>query len=256
MPGYYCTTYAKSSIGSHFSAATGYTAILVFARTGKFVRPRDAATLIILRDQREVLLGVRNAQHVFMPHRYVFPGGRVDAGDSRVACPMNLPAAEEKKLLVSTSAPRARALAMAAVRETFEETGLILGRSQAHPPRSRSIHWQPFFEAGYVPALDKLFYFARAITPPGMVRRFDARFFIADAKHVHGTLAGNGELGDLSWVPLTEVESLPLAPITNLVLGLLTQHLVPGAAQTTEAALYRELAGKELMELHWPSVTP
>lgn len=199
------------------------------------------------------MLGVRNAHHVFMPHRYVFPGGRVDAGDARVHAPRNLPAAEEKKLLKSVSKARARALAMAAVRETFEETGLILGHPEAEVPRSRSPHWRPFYAAGFTPALDKLHYFARAITPPGMVRRFDARFFITDAENVHGELQGNGELGDLRWVPLVDVETLPLAPITNLVLGLLTQHLVPGAAQTTEAALYRDLAGKELMELHWPS---
>ena len=216
------------------------------------MRPRDAATLIILREQQEVLLGVRNARHVFMPHRYVFPGGRVDAGDARVHSPFNLPAKEESKLLQSVSAARARALAMAAVRETFEETGLILGYRHEDPPRSRSLHWKPFFGAGFVPALDKMHYFARAITPPGMVRRFDARFFITDAEHTHGELKGNGELGDLRWVPLTEVEEYPLAPITQLVLGLLTQHLVPSAAKTTEAALYRELAGKELMELHWP----
>jgi 8-oxo-dGTP pyrophosphatase MutT (NUDIX family) len=220
------------------------------------VRPRDAATLIILRNKVEVLLGVRNAQHVFMPHRYVFPGGRVDAGDARVFCPFDLPPGEEKKLLKSVSAARGRALAMAAVRETFEEAGLILGHPHPGPPKSRSAHWRPFYEAGFVPALDKLHYFARAITPPGMVRRFDARFFIADAEHAHGKLQGNGELGDLRWVPLTEVQQLPLAPITELVLGLLTQHMVPSAAKTTEAALYRELAGKELMELHWPGVTP
>jgi 8-oxo-dGTP pyrophosphatase MutT (NUDIX family) len=216
------------------------------------VRPRDAATLIIVRNEREVLLGVRNAHHVFMPHRYVFPGGRVDAGDARVHCPIDLRASEVAKLRRSVSAARARGLAMAAVRETFEETGLILGEPHDDPPRSRSPHWRPFFNEGFVPALDRLHYFARAITPPGMVRRFDARFFIADAGSVHGELEGNGELGDLRWMPLTEVEELPLAPITQLVLGLLTQHLVPAAAKTTEAALYRELAGRELMELHWP----
>ena len=218
------------------------------------MRPRDAATLIILREQREVLLGVRNARHVFMPHRYVFPGGRVDPGDARVPCPTNLPALEQEKLRQTVSAARARALAMAAVRETFEETGLIVGNPHPDPPRSRSVHWQPFYRTGYVPALDKLQYFARAITPPGMVRRFDARFFIADAVATQGELNGNGELGDLRWVPLTAVERLPLAPITQLVLGLLTQHLVPGADRTTEAALYRDLAGKELVELHWPKL--
>ena len=87
-----------------------------------------------------------------------------------------------------------------------------------------------------------------------MVRRFDARFFIADAVDTRGELQGNGELGDLRWVHLSEVAHLPLAPITQLVLGLLTQHLIPGADKTTEAALYRELAGKELVELHWPQL--
>ena len=87
-----------------------------------------------------------------------------------------------------------------------------------------------------------------------MTRCSDARFFVADARDARGELKGNGELGDLQWVDLTEVQKLPLAPITELVLGLLTQHLVPGTVATTEAALYRELAGKELVELHWSAL--
>ena len=148
--------------------------------------PRDAATLIITRDDREVLLGVRTAHHVFMPHCYVFPGGRVDPGDSRVATPFQLRADVEAKLTESVTAARARGLAMAAVRETFEETGLILGAPTAQPLRTRSPHWQPFFATGMVPALDRLDYFSRAITPPNQVRRFDARFFTVDARYVSG----------------------------------------------------------------------
>jgi 8-oxo-dGTP pyrophosphatase MutT (NUDIX family) len=216
------------------------------------MRPRDAATLIIVRQDKQILLGRRNAKHLFMPHRYVFPGGAVDAGDARVPCPLPLARDVEKQLTTSVSAARARALAMAAVRETFEETGLIVGERSSRPPKSRSPHWQPFFDTGHVPALDRLQYFARAVTPPGMVRRFDARFFLCSADHVTGKLKGNGELAHLHWVSLANVGKLQLAPITQLVLGLLAQHLDPRAASTTEAQLYRELAGRELLELHWP----
>ncbi|MCZ6830559.1 MAG: NUDIX hydrolase [Gammaproteobacteria bacterium] len=212
------------------------------------MRPRDAATLILTRDNREVLLGVRSAGHVFMPHMYVFPGGRVDAGDARVASPFGLSSVDVKKLTRSTSAARARALAMTAVRETFEETGLILGHKQDPAPRSRSPHWQPFFQTGYVPALDKMQYVARAITPPGGVRRYDARFFLADARDVSGQLKGNGELEDLRWVSLDQALDLPLSPITELVLELLGERLRGARGDWEHIPLYRSLFGKELVE--------
>ena len=214
----------------------------------RFLRPRDAATLIILRDNREVLLGVRSAGHVFMPHLYVFPGGRVDAGDSRVPCPTDLRAEVAAKLHQSVSPPRARALAMTAIRETFEETGLILGHRPLVPVRSSSPHWQPFFARGVVPALDKLEYVARAITPPNRVRRYDARFFLADARHMSGELQGNGELEDLHWVALKEASKLALSPITELVLQLLQHRLSGDESSVEEIPFYRSLYGKELIE--------
>jgi 8-oxo-dGTP pyrophosphatase MutT (NUDIX family) len=210
------------------------------------MRPRDAATLIIIRDDREVLLGVRTAHHVFMPHCYVFPGGRVDPGDSRVASPFALRADVEAQLTESVSPARARGLAMAAIRETFEETGLLLGSPTAKPLRTRSPHWQPFYATGLAPALDKLDYFSRAITPPRMVRRFDARFFTVDARYVSGELRGNGELDDLAWFNLDAVDDLKLAPITRLVLQLLRQRLSESDEQPDVLPLYRKLNRKEL----------
>jgi 8-oxo-dGTP pyrophosphatase MutT (NUDIX family) len=212
------------------------------------MKPRDAATLIIVRNSREVLLGVRSARHVFMPHLYVFPGGRVDAGDARVSCPVGLQPQVESKLTRSVTSARARALAMTAVRETFEETGLILGHATPEPPRSRSLHWGPFFETGYVPALDRLDYVARAITPPNNVRRFDARFFLADASDLAGELDGNGELEDLRWVSLEAARQLPLSPITELVLGLLDHRLRGDGSVPDGVPFYRELLGRELIE--------
>jgi 8-oxo-dGTP pyrophosphatase MutT (NUDIX family) len=211
------------------------------------LKPKDAATLILIRDNREVLLGVRSGGHVFMPHMYVFPGGRVDPGDARVTSPHALPEEDLAKLTRSVTPARARALAMTAVRETFEETGLILGHATDQPPQTRSPHWRPFFETGHVPALDRMRYVARAITPPGGVRRFDARFFLADAQHVSGQLRGNGELEDLHWIGLDEAMTLCLSPITELVLELLGERL-RGGSDSGETPLYRSLFGKELVE--------
>lgn len=212
------------------------------------MRPRDAATLIIVRDNREVLLGVRSSSHVFMPHMYVFPGGRVDAGDARVQCPVALRTEVEAKLTRSVSPARARALAMTAVRETFEETGLVIGQRAAVPVRSASPHWKPFFALGVVPALDKLDYVARAVTPPNNLRRFDARFFLVDAIHTSGELKGNGELEDLRWVDLKQAHRLALSPITELVLNVLSERLRGRDGDLDYIPFYRELFGKELIE--------
>lgn len=212
------------------------------------MRPRDAATLIIVRERREVLLGVRSAGHVFMPHKYVFPGGRVDAGDARVPCPIGLRPEVEEKLARSTTRARARALAMTAVRETFEETGLMIAAPARVPIRSRSPHWQPFFGHGVVPALDRLDYVARAITPPNRVRRYDARFFLVDARHCSGELVGNGELEDLRWVELHAAHRLALSPITELVLRLLERRITGKPAEPDQVPFFRELHGKELIE--------
>jgi 8-oxo-dGTP pyrophosphatase MutT (NUDIX family) len=201
-----------------------------------------------VRNKREVLLGVRSADHVFMPHMYVFPGGRVDAGDARVNCPVDLRPVVKQRLLRTLSPARARALAMTAVRETWEETGLLLGHPCREPLQTRSPHWRPFFAEGVVPALDRLDYVARAITPPGQVRRYDARFFLADAAHASGVLRGNGELEDLRWVDINEAHQLALSPITAMVLELLEQR-IRGKVQTlARVPSYRERNGRTTID--------
>ena len=98
-------------------------------------RPRDSATLILVRSdgpELRVLMGRRHERHSFMPGKFVFPGGAVDEADAQVCPAVDLDSRSLAKLMLRMrgrpSARRARALAMAAVRETFEETGLILGR--------------------------------------------------------------------------------------------------------------------------------
>ena len=187
-------------------------------------RPRDAATLVLLRQIRgktTVLMGLRNGKHKFMPDQWVFPGGRVDRADGYAHAATELPAHVAKHLAASSSVHRARALALAAVRETFEETGLILGRKLETPPNGASATWVPFYAAGYAPLLDGLEYVYRAVTPPVRPIRFNARFFLAEGTDLHGKLQGDGELLDLSWVPIPKAIELPTPPIQQIVLEAL-----------------------------------
>ena len=97
-------------------------------------RWRDAATLILIDragPAPKVLLGRRHASHKFLPGRFVFPGGRVERDDARLPFATPLNPEVEARLLKRVNRPtpaKARAFALAAIRETFEETGLMIGR--------------------------------------------------------------------------------------------------------------------------------
>lgn len=170
------------------------------------VKPRDAASLVLLRgpgDDPEVLLGRREPRHRFMPNYFVFPGGRLDTTDAGVPCATELRPEVAAKLTRKWPERRARALATAAVRETFEETGLAVGQVEDGELR---------------PALGRLDYVARAITPPVSPIRFHARFFLAEAADDDGELKGNGELLDLQWFRLSDALRLDLIDVTEFVL--------------------------------------
>jgi 8-oxo-dGTP pyrophosphatase MutT (NUDIX family) len=184
----------------------------------KAVRPRHAATLILWRngpDGPETLMGVRAAGHRFMPNKLVFPGGRVDRGDFAAPAATELAPATQEALAHAAPPRLARALALAAVRETFEETGLLLG---APCPARVTGAWAPFCATGLAPALDRIDYLCRAVTPPFMPIRFNARFLVAPAEHATGTVTGNGELEFLRFMPVAEALSLEVAPVTRHVL--------------------------------------
>lgn len=212
-------------------------------------RPRDAATLVIVRGGTEVLMGVRSSRHAFMPNKYVFPGGRVDRADGQVIRPVDLRDDVAEKLERGCSPHRARAVAMAAVRETFEESGLILGTKTEDPVTTRAPHWRPFYETGFVPALDKIDYIARAITPPGRPRRFDARFFMVDAEHLSGSIEDSAELSNLTWVPLAEARALDLPNITKLMIQFIERRLEDGGHRKPGAKvpLVRTIRGRHMI---------
>ena len=184
------------------------------------VAPRDAATLILLDRTgpvTKVLMGKRHHGHVFLPGKFVFPGGRVDAGDRRMTAASPLDPRAEARLMLRMrrpSAAKARAFALAAIRETFEETGLLLGSKRHPPPAAPAGPWSVFAKAGVHPELAGMHFIARAITPPGRSRRYDTRFFTADASaiadRVEGVVGPDAELVELVWMPLTETRQLEL----------------------------------------------
>jgi len=204
-------------------------------------RPKDAATLILVDrsgNMPKVLVGRRHDKVVFMPGKFVFPGGRVDPGDNRVPVAAPIPKALEKKLIGGSPkiAPsRARALAIAAIREACEETGLCLGKplKRANGAATKLAgEWKPFADANLLPDPSGLYLIARAITPPGRVRRFDTRFFTADisaiAHRVEGVVHADAELVELVWVQLGSTSLADLHGMTKLVLKELDTRLAAG----------------------------
>lgn len=175
------------------------------------VPPRNAASLILLRQTRkgpEVLMGRRPARSRFAPDVFVFPGGAVDAAD-RAARPLT-PLAEACARRTGASPALAQALAMAALRETEEETGVVLR-----------------------PDLSALRLLARAITPVQSPVRFHARFFVADAENATGEHAESAELSDLAYRPLDEALRLPLFDVTEITLKALAADPHPAPFRLT-----------------------
>lgn len=190
---------------------------------------RPAATVILWRQGPggpEVLMGQRGAGAAFMPSKFVFPGGAVDPADAQVVLAGALaPQCATRLALHAPDGPAPQVLAAAAVRELWEETGLALGvpGDWPAPPADRDHDWQGFANRGLVPSAQGLRFVFRAITPPGRSRRFDARFFLADAQAVAGDAADFGaasdELAHLRWLPLAQARALDLPFITEVVLA-------------------------------------
>lgn len=220
-------------------------------------RPRDAATLILIDRSGSdplVLLGRRHRNHAFMPGKFVFPGGRTDPGDARVRCDATLhPQVEARLRAGQVTASRARAIAMSAIRETYEEAGLLIGRRAAFSTSREE--WRAFAEQGVAPGIDSLRYLARAITPPGRVRRFDTRFLVAFRDDVAVALPGGGptgELEELVWLPVAEAMEIDVPAITRTVLADLRRRLEtdPDLAPEKPVPLYRMLHNRMRSDPH------
>jgi 8-oxo-dGTP pyrophosphatase MutT (NUDIX family) len=179
------------------------------------VRARDAASLILLRGEGrdlEVLAGRRPMTVRFMPGVYVFPGGAVDAEDYR---------SWHVEDGVDSLPPRLVRCARAALRETWEEAGVLFGRPAGHKlsPGHGSPVAAAYAAAGAVAAIDRLRYVGRAITPVRVFRRFNTRFFLGDAGDVIGDPHPSDELEDVRWHPIGREPLEPLRDVSQFMLA-------------------------------------
>lgn len=220
---------------------------------------RDAATVIVLRNRSHepsVLMGQRGANAAFMPNKFVFPGGAVDPEDSQVPFADPLSPICVSRLADGAPGDRATALAAAAIRELWEETGQILGRPGTWdaPPEN----WRDFAAHGHLPSAAPLQFVFRAITPPGRPRRFDARFFLLDADDLASDpddfSAASDELAHLQWIALDKVRSFDLPFITEVVLAEVAARAadprpptsIPFFRNNDEESLFLRLYGQPL----------
>lgn len=219
---------------------------------------RDAATIIVLRDRHiapRILMGQRGAKAAFMPNKFVFPGGAVDAGDTHVPTASPLPDPCATRLLQDTAATVASGLPATAIRELWEETGLRLG-TPGFWPAPVPDDWADFARTGVLPDAGALQFVFRALTPPGRPRRFDARFFLVDAAAIQDDLddfsAASDELSHLQWVPLEDARRFDMPFITEVVLAEVQSRLkttappdsVPYFRNDEEASLFMRLYGR------------
>jgi len=218
------------------------------------VRPKDAATLILIDRSGalpQVLLGRRHHSHKFLPGKFVFPGGRVEPADRVMAATATLDPQMDLQLTRSVKRPSrvlARALTLAAVRETFEETGLLLGTQSAVGGTIADGPWAQYLRSGFQPDLRKIHFIGRAITPPGRPKRFDTRFFTADANtivhRVDGVIGVDSELVELVWVPIADAKQLDLPAITTVMLAELEARVAAGLGHDLPVPFYRMQHGR------------
>ena len=197
---------------------------------------RDAATIVVLRRRSggpSVLMGQRGKKAAFMPDKFVFPGGAVDTADFGLPVENATSADTLRRLEHKADRRLAYPLLHAGIRELWEESGLVIGAQNARAPSADvPADWRGFFATGHFPAVGALDFVFRAITPPGRPRRFDARFFVAEATSIIGDpddfSKASDELSHLQWVPLANARDLPLPFITEIVLSEIEDRVKAG----------------------------
>ena len=209
-------------------------------------RPVLSASLMLIDSsgvKPRVLMGKRHANHSFMPGKFVFPGGCVGPDDKRMNVAGMLPELVEMRLAkVGPAYSLPRALALAAIRETFEETGLMLAELECGTPDNPPESWRTFAAHGY-PDLQPLHFIARATTPPRLPRRYDTVFLAADSSaithRIDGLTGADRELVETRWVNFEEAHGLDLAVITRVMLRELELRLAAGMSYFLPAPWYR-----------------
>jgi 8-oxo-dGTP pyrophosphatase MutT (NUDIX family) len=203
--------------------------------------PRPAATVVLVQGRRpwELLLVHRPGGADFAPGAYVFPGGTVHEGDG---------AGED-------------AIRAAAVRELFEEAGILLARSAGRLARDSdcvkvrslveggALFGQALARLGLEPALDRLVMFARWVTPAQMRRRFDTRFFLARLPAGQSVRPQEGEVTDWLWVAPDRALASP-----EITLVYATRSVLESVALEDISTLFRRARRKREIPIVEPRV--
>ena len=229
-------------------------------KTTGLVRPKDAATLIIVRAgaQPTLLMGKRAASHRFMPNKFVFPGGGLEVIDQRLQVEGELSQPVmcrlRKAIQKGVTDRKLRGLALAAIRETYEETGLVVGRPAEQSFNTRHRVWKQYLAQGAEPPLEHMDFIARAITPPYRTKRFDTRFFLIhdqfifnDPEHITHV---SGELNQLHWLTLAQARDLDLPAVTRWAIDIVEKRIeLAPSEQLKQSAPFVRFAGKQAISM-------
>lgn len=191
-------------------------------------RPRLASTIVLYTGSRQnpkILMGQRSPRNDFMPSVFVFPGGRVDRSDSYAPFGGDLSVRTARILEAAYSPRKSRACVLAAIRETWEETGLMLGQSGRWTKNVNDISWDAFRQAGIMPDLSEIEVFGRAVTPPHRHKRFDTWFFIQKFDGDMSNIEDSGELSNVGWYNWEDIKTLELQRATTMMLAVLKDYL-------------------------------
>ena len=201
------------------------------AKLGRAPRPRLASTIVLYRgtkDNPQILMGQRARAHDFMPSVYVFPGGRVDRADSFAPHTGQMLPTTQRILSKYYSDARARAIVLAAIRETFEETGLCLTQKTDRPIKNiNHPSWDALRQQSLLADMSDIEIFGRAVTPPYRHKRFDTWFLLrhVDETTLKGQMVDSAELLNLGWYDLDAIKSLKTARATEMMLHVLGDYL-------------------------------
>ncbi len=199
--------------------------------TNMYVKPTDAATVMVIREQRtglgkdiEVLMVLRNRSSRFVPGYHVYPGGILDPEDYAPEIERFCRGMDREKALEvlpnMSQAEKAIGAWVAGIRETFEEAGILIAtgrdgstvsiRTEAEKKRlcgyrralnSGEIKFHEFLEKeDLVLPLDRLHYFSHWITPEPLPLRYDVRFFLAETPEGQEVMHDGMELTEHLWV--------------------------------------------------------
>ena len=197
------------------------------------VEIKDAASVILIRNRKtnpSVLMGQRGKNAAFMPKKFVFPGGAVEETDFQINSFKPLNVTCKTRMAYECNEALVLALTNAAIRELFEETGIILG-TKGKWSGNIPYEWKQFVDLGLVPDGSKFQFVFRAITPPGRPRRFDARFLYLDADLLSANVdlddfsRASDELSHLQWIPIQDVRRFDLPFITEVVFAEVIANL-------------------------------